>query len=417
MKADKAGSYQLKQFIISDYIGRVKRQGQPSVDAKLLMGEWSLSESVNSDCLHGSASILDAVGLFYDFPLRGEEKLVIEYEDYFGNTLKHDFFIHAITNVKPAKDNINDALTYNIHFVSTSKLEADKKLIRRAYHGLISDSVKQVFDEHFEGTSISIEPTEGEQTLIVPSYTGTETMAFFARRAYGGSSTFRFYENRKGHHFKTIERAIGENKDVPVFILNQVKDETPEGQREKMNGIVDIKFGQPVDTLYDLYNGTYHKQSVELDYINRKAVVSDYRFAERFPDVYTDWGLVPNHSDEFAKRYLDAPKRMLMVQDYPDATSQNKPALRPKTYLPEVASDNWAINEQGKHNTLTIKIYGRNTIMAGSVVDVRIDEHRPPKRSEDKRFSGKYFVESVANEFYGDVYMQVLSLVRGGTNK
>lgn len=425
MKADKAGSYKLKHFEISDFMGRSRKVDSATdvstVDAKLIMGEWNVVESVNSSCLSGSAQILDGVGLFYDFPLRGEERLRVVYEDFYGQERSHDFFIHAVSNVAPAKDNSTDLLTYTIHFVSSSKFHADTTMIRRSYHGLISDMVKEVYSNYFKTEKkINVEDTEGEQTLVVPAYTGTETMNFFARRAYGGTSTFRFYENRDGYHFRTVENAVSDVKEVPVFFLNSMKDETPFGQEQKMRGIVDIDFGQPVDTLYDLYNGTYNKTAIELDYMARKAENTEYKFYERFPAFERNWGhsetkIGPAHSKEFVDTFMKSTKRMLMVKDYPDGNRQNNPAQRPKTYMSEVATENWAVNEQGKHNSITVKIYGRNSIVAGSMVEITVEELRPPKKKIDKRYSGKYFVNSVANEFLGDTYMQVLELSRSGT--
>lgn len=429
---DGAGGYILKKFEISDFMGNTRTvditNEVGAVEAKLLMGEWSLNESLNSSCLNGMAQILDGVGLFYDFPLRGEERLTIVYEDFFGEERTEDMFIHSVSNVMPAKENSADLLTYTIHFVSASKFVSDTAMVRRGFSGLISDMVTEAFGRYFTqpefGTekTINVTPTEGIQNLIVPNFNGTEMMNFFARHAFGGTSTFRFYENRDGYHFSNNEAIIENAGEATKFFYNIKNDKSAAAQIDKMNSIVDIQFGQPVDTLSDLYTGSYHKRATELNYINREATINDYDYSVDFPEYnngmgYAGANLKPNHTPEFVSQFLRAGKNMLMIQDYPGAARQNAPALRPKTFHGEAATESWAVTQQHKHNTIQIKIFGRNDIVAGSMVELDLDEFRPAPSAPDRKTSGLYLVESVSNEFMGSTYMQSLVVSRGGISE
>lgn len=429
-----AGAYKLKQFQISNFLGETRTvkatTDVESVETMLLMDDWSLNESIHSANIHGAARITDAIGLYYDFPLRGEELLTVKYEDYYGNERTENLFIFSISNMSSAKGVNSDILSYTIHFVSVGKFVADTSMLRRAYKGKISDIVSSVFEEYYTNSDndspkeIEIEDTLGEQTIVVPNYNTSEAMSFLARRAYGGlnnTSTFKFFETREKYYFVTTEYLF-ENSVAPpyTFIYNVVKDETPSGQINKMKGIIDFSFSEPIDTLQDLYDGTYHKRVTELDYVNRKTIKTDYSYFDDMPDYNSKLGvsasrnLVPNHSKEFVDRFLRQGKNVMVVKDYPDATMGNMPSLRPKPYYAEQISASWAVTQHHSKNKMQVKIYGRNDLYAGDVVIMDLDEFRFAPSKQDMKLSGKYLVESIANEFVGDVFYQTLIISRGG---
>ena len=54
---------------------------------------------------------------------------------------------------------------------------------------------------------IFIEPTDGNQKLVVPNYTAEEAMHFFTRKAISSeyeSHTYRFFESKDGFYFATL---------------------------------------------------------------------------------------------------------------------------------------------------------------------------------------------------------------------
>ena len=68
-------------------------------------------------------------------------------------------------------------------------------------------------------------------------------------------------------------------------------------------------------------------------------------------------------------------------------------------------------------NRLEISVYGRNAIMAGEVVKLKMDQFAVNPAKEDHTMSGEYVVESILSRFYEDTFVQVLTIVRGGIGK
>jgi len=448
----KAGKYTLKEFKISNMLGKKSvsvTQASDNIDdmdVKMLVYSFAINESMNSDCLNGSAKILDGIGLYYDFPLRGEEKLTITYEDFFGEEISDEFFIYSVTDLRPFKNSEADVVSYNIHFVSVGKFIADTRMVRKSYEGPVTNMVVDVFDKCYsshpsgiEGTKKELDTggeegrTEGEVKLVVPNFSASETMAFFARNAYGGedkTSSYSFFETREKYWFTTIDHMISkdlfasteEQSTKPTFEYSVLPDETPLGQYRMMQGILSLDMGTPFNTLNDLESGSYHKRTIEIDYLTKRQTTTDYSYYDSMP-AYNEYmgsdgsALVPQHTREFVDAFLTEGKQYLVLKDYPDEGNPNVPTIRPKTYAANMISPSWANIFHHNTNSMNIKVYGRNTIFAGETVEVLLDEFRVNPSRQDDRLSGTYIVESISNEFIEDTYTQVLYLSRGGVGE
>lgn len=438
----EAGNYILKEFKISALMGEKERnvaatnkQDSKDSETKLLVYAWSINESMNSDCVHGDALIYDGVGLYYDFPLRGEEKLTITYVDFFGDERTEEYVITAITDLRPVKrGGSSDLLEYKIHFVSVGKFVSETRMVRKGFTDKVSNMVASVYDSCYIngpdgiGTkkNLDIEETTDEVNLVVPYYSGSETMSFFARNAYGedNTSTYRFFETRDQYWFATIDYMIDLKEfesDItyPTFEWAIKQDDTPEGQYRKMQGLIDIDFGTSVNTMDDLNNGTYYKQVVEVDSNRKQSFTTDYRYHDNVPEYNTtlstdgaEVGAV--HTKEFADTFLNSGKRYVVMKDYPNSTQDNSMILRKNPHFDDMIMKSWATYQHHNTNQIMIKIYGRNTIFPGEMVTLLLDEFRINPSKADKKYSGDYIVESVLNEFVEDTYIQTLIISRGG---
>lgn len=447
----QAGSYKLLEFKISDFMGNartvpISQAENPElvkdqIDAKFHIYQWTIGESLYGNNINGMASVLDAVGLFYDFPLRGEEKLTVKYEDWFGEEREEEFFIHSISDIRPAKIGNSSILAYNLHFVSIGKFISETRMIRRSFGGRISDSVDTVFRDYFktgpngtEGTkkNIVIDATIGNQTVIIPNYNGEEAMNFLARRAYGGpdsTSSFMFFETRENYYFRTyeniVESAIARNEEdrsfrpIPTYRWNLLMDDAGIGQYHKMGNILNLNFGNPFSTLSDMNAGAYYKQTFEIDILNLNTRYTNYNHFNRFPRynellAKNDQTIVPNHSREFAEKFMTEGQRYLVIQDYPNPSENDRPYVRNRTFYSDLISHKWATAYHHARNGISITVYGRNTLFPGSIVELDLNQFRFQTGNLDHTFSGKYLVDSVMNNFVGDTYTQTLSLHRGG---
>lgn len=422
----KAGHYSLDTF-------RIFRYNEPSrfVDLKAIIHSFEIVESMDRGHLHGFAMVYDSVGLLDDFLgdgwLRGEEELLISYRDWYNEvTLEHKMFVYSITDVKRVNDSNESMYSYKLHFVSRDKFISEQSFIRRGYRNqLISDNVDDVFNDFYsDDKDITIQQTTGNQTLVVPNLKPEQAMHFFARRAYSDqtpSQAFRFFENRERFYFATHEDLVFESSGEEVIKYKRwysANDQTPEAQSLLMLSIIDIEYPQHVNTIQDMNDGAYHRTLTELDFLNRTVFFNQYQYLDEYNQQLLPDGqnrVRSKHSKKFVDEYMSYPNESLVVKDYqtPDNTG---PGLRPNTYYPEVYNNKRVAHYHHQNELITIKIHGNNTVFAGSIIELElnnVNNTQGDKGKEENR-SGFYLVESARNVFYEENYYQILSISKSG---
>ena len=436
-----AGKYELKEFVINSLTP--DRQTAPR-DLKNQVHSWTLIESIKRGNIYGSATIYDATGIFYDFPLKGQELLDIVYTDTKGVERREELFIYSISDVSPANDTDDNMLQYRIDFVSWGKFYSDRFNIRRSFsngdgsHYEIHKQVQQLFDDYYKGRdgkgtrkTIEITDTVGEQKVVIPNLKPEDAMHMFSRRAYSEdykSQSYRFFENRNGYYFVNMEDHIAffSNKDQYFFYTSTPADNSPDGELLKLQRVVAMNFGTTVDTMRDMNAGKYTRKHYELDILNRThkayefdwigANIMDSEYIDYYRDAYLDF---PNfevgHSDDMMLSHMNKWHRTYTIKDYPDQDAPNAPALRPKPYYGDIhthKATNFLLFEEYK---ISLTIYGTNELVAGDIIYLEIPEFKTKQKVDEER-SGYWLVETINNEFYENTYMQKLVVSRIGLN-
>lgn len=412
---------------------KLKNQDGTEVDIGSITYSFSINESITNGFIYGSAQVFDSTGILYDLPLKGEEILTIDYTDCLNVKRTDVFFVYSISNVKTSKQESSEGkmLEYTLKFVSLGKMYSDKIKIRKAYYNdTIKSYVQSVFDTHFKLSEKTLSPisnTAGMQNIVVPDYTPEETMHMFARRAYSEDtydSDYRFYETRDGYHFRTTNDIIQKmgTFETPTYEYVGAPDKTATGQEATLTSILDISFGEIVDTLRDRKEGAYLKQIVEVDFSHRTITPTDYEYLNRYQSYKYPGGepQEPTHNAKFVdEQFRDNDKinvRRYVPQDYQLGNSGE--GVRPYPYYKENLTDTTAALYHERANVLTVTVYGRNNIQAGMIVKLKLQKFQAIEAGKgpevDDQRSGRYLILGVENRFIEDMYTQVLTLSKSG---
>ena len=441
----EAGRFELLSFKIASY------DLSKTFELKGIIQSFEIHESIKKGSVRGFAKMFDSVGLLQDFPLRGEEFVEIHYRDFYGAEQVEKMFLYAISDVRQPVPNNPSRWEYTLHFTSRPKVFSENVRIRRAFAGpaanreqgdKISEFVKTVFDQYYgdlispsifkngseiasSGVSISageakklkLQPTDGKHRLVVPNYSPEQTMHFFARRAYSAASssqTFRFFENRKDYVFATTEYLQNEMYGGSfVFSQNFRPDQTPEGQIELQSSIIDIDYGEVVNTINDINSGAYERAVYEVDVMNSIVEPKFYSFADNFKTNNPNQKLY--HTDKFIRERIEKVSERWVIKDYSSEGMPVGPAVRYNTYYPEIYNKKGAHLYHNDKNRTVVTIYGNNQIVAGSSVYINLLKHQSNDGAEpDIERSGLYLVESIENVFYENTYTQKLTITRNG---
>lgn len=441
----EAGRFELVHFRIFSY------DHSKQFELKDIIHSFEIHESMKRGSIRGFAKMYDSVGLLQDFPLRGEEFIEIKYKDFYENELTEKMFLYAISDVKQPVPSNPSRWEYTIHFVSRPKIYQEKELIRRTYSGaagarmvgnFVHEFVKDVYEE-FLGPGIDglfrnspfalnapknihIQNTDGKHKYVIPNYTPEQTMQFFARHAYSAdprlafSQTFRFFENRHDYVFGTNEycQQVPYNfNNMPAeqftFKQNFQPEQTPEGQQRLQTSILDIDYGEAVNTIQDINSGGYFRRTFEVD-INYNIIdITQYSYVNNFNSNNPRQRLY--HTPQFVQERVERPRDRWVIRDYNTEGTNSGPEVRSNTFYPEIYNRKPTHFYHTDKNRVNITVYGNNRIVAGSTINIKLLKHTSEDQDIlDAERSGAYLVESIENVFFENSYVQKLTVTRNG---
>jgi hypothetical protein len=446
----EAGYFELHSFIIKSY------DFSKTFDVKALIHSFQIEESMKRGAIRGSAKMFDTVGLLQDFPLRGEEFIEISYSDFYGVKHVDKMFLYSVSDVRQADPRKSTMWEYTMHFTSRPKVYSENASIMKAFAGpatnrsqgdKISEFVKSVYDKYYgaeitpsifknnpedevlkvgssesKAKELIVQETDGNQRLVVPNYSPEQTMFFFAKRAYSASSfsqTYHFFENRKNYVFATNEYLQREiYTGSYIFSQSFDVDQSPEGQISLQSSIIEIDYGEIVNTIDDINGGGYVRAAYEVDALHNVINRKPYSIVDRFEQNNPELELF--HTKKFREERILETQDRWFIKDYPTEGISAGPGVRPNTNYANIYNRKGTYLYHTNRNKVDISIYGNNSIVAGSTVSLDLMKYQASSGSEDttdKRMSGFYLVESIRNIFYENTYIQKLTLTRNGIGK
>jgi hypothetical protein len=439
---------------------------ESDLDVTLLITGINLTSSIDVQMMFGTARLVDAVGLLEGTrniaPLRGEERIIFEIADSktinenggldasrIEETYRYVGFIYKIDKVVPKE--INDALIYDIHFISYQSFKAGTYEIIRPFIDLkVSDIVDRLFKEYYENNDTTrfipkeqrkkliLEETTGNIRCWIPKMRPEEAMTFLSKRAYSENSPsclFRFFESSRGYHFVTDEELfrLGEKDEKRLFEFTYLDaiPKTLEYFDQQLNNLETIENTRRINSLDDILNGTYRNKVIEIDILSRRLNLLDSGsnqydyFANRskyFRLERSERLLEDRHSREFIENVHrgneDIQKEWLIVQNYTDREVSVENSMQAETYYPEITSNRQAYGKHIESISLNATGPGRFDITAGDIVNLDVQKFQHVNDGESGTFeqnshlSGRYIVRSVTHQMDKEQMYNIYTLIK-----
>jgi hypothetical protein len=426
------------------------------IDIKPIVHAFSIKESVTSGYLSGEAKVYDSTSLFYELPLRGQELLHLELEDFRGEIFSGDFFIYSVDQVKPAKKSTDSILEYVIKFVSIGKFISERYMIRRCIadgsgasrqYKPISEQVQVLYDDYYKfdraggintvapEKNIRISETDGDQKIVIPYLSPDDAMHLFSRRAHSEtypSDMFRFFETREQYHFSNLEELMDAGEEAIVETYTYTSggpDTSPEAELQKMTNVLDVSFGEVVNTFRVMKEGGYSRSYTAVDINYRFPSTFTYDHYDemivqknfKYTDMVNPFGdkIRFNHTPTFIARHLDDRKRIFGIKDYPD-DGMSAPVERPPTNYGEIVNHKRANLAQFDEYGISISIYGNHKLYPGKMIYLDVPEFKSDTSAlsredrKDSSRSGVYMITDIENVYYENEYKQNISLIKSG---
>ena len=409
---------------------------------KNLVHAWSISESIKTGSVRGSAKIYDSVGIFYTLPIKGQEKVTITYRDFEGIEREDQYIVYAVTEPKPSKQFDDSTLEYTIHFTSIGKFISDRFRVRRCISNgagnyiPIADQAKILYLDYYRDTKSGLindkdlftTETQAPAQIVIPNMTPEESMHLLSRNAYSHdenmkSQMFRFFENRDSFFFVNMEdmhTGINYPNDKSFYYSSSdtnIGDVSEEDYLKRRQNIISLHWNG-VNTLESVKGGAYSRRVNEADVFDRNEIKTDYKYYDEYKNyTHTDWPKTPtpHHDEDFVNKHLDYPATDYIIKDYLDSQQQNAPGFRPYPFYNEIFTNKKAMNWHYAHDKLIITINGYNDIVAGRMLQLDLPIFSAGSPERDAARNGLWLVEEVINEFWEQTYTQVLTLSKAGT--
>lgn len=413
------GYYKLIDASILQYGSR------SSIDISAIIHKIVIEESIENDSIRGYLSVIDAVGLLEKLPLRGEERLTIEVEDILKQKKIYDLYVYKVDNV--SAKNTNDALSYNMHFVSYMRWNAGRIKIISSFSKSIRDTVEQIFKTYYTPFTKELitDATDGNFECVIPNYTPIQAMKFLASRAYNTSSpscSFRFFENSEAFYFVPDEYLIKDaiaKDNIKEFTFLPAIDKTGLDLESQLRNLVELTNTDRINTLSDIHSGAYKSNPIVIDFVNK--TVTDNRFSyeeskNEFLRENTKTTVIEDlHTNNFINyTFSDVNERRFLI--YKDYQSLGDPSstIRSEQFLPKIISRRLTYRYMLNRNTVYAKAYGRLDLKAGDIIKLVVTEFSSSNDNieMESQLSGNYILHDCTHVFDKETYETSMTLTK-----
>lgn len=379
-----------------------------------ILSSYQFTESIFSPTIYGSMIINDNRNILNSkfFNTSGENFVNIRVKNIENQIFEYTFILADVDF--EIKGDIADSAIVRLSLISRDFFKNSYTFKSRGYIKLtISEIVSKILKEELN-TDIEIEnigdpkfySKEGESTVTF-AFTKIrpfEKINILKQQAFGESddisSTFLFYETRKGYNFRSFEDIITHSQFVEN-IQNYVYSESLSRNQFQDITFRGIKSFEPTtrnNNLNKVVNGMFSSEVYRFDFNTKRVTVKEYDLNEDFTKFkkVNDSYNVPSVTSKFINDVRDNGKFTYFIP-WDSSDGRNDMTFKHFQYSKPFMN-------MLKENELNIFADGNLTINLGDPINVKIwknqDRHLKIENYEDERYSGKYIIQSLNNIIY-----------------
>lgn len=373
-----------------------------------MIDEINIYEDIFSNVISGDMRLIDSNNTLSRLQLHGHEFFLLNFKSPNFNEYQKSFRIYKVSDVEMKTQS---SLEYVVHFCSEEFFLNQQKRISKSYKGMMnSDIIKDIAYNQLQIStskmkSSNIEQTYGIQNIIVPYLKPLEAINWIASYSLNASlsSSFLFFENKDGFHFKSLDNLFKGNIRKKIFISN--KNSLAEYDSSAQQFFVDnFQFPQLFNSLDLVSNGGYSSGMYKINL--RKQTVEQVRFnpiQNKFKTLneHLPFNLARN-------RFEETPiKKSAYFRYFP--TFQNN------------IDDKWLLQRANQFALLNscrlnIELPGDSDLRVGDMLEFSFPDITPRTSSaeiqEDSRISGLYLIANIRHRIFKDKYICYLQICK-----
>ena len=276
----------LHKLLLINYMGEV-------TDLTDIFIQLNIFEDMTSSCMSGSILIEDGNNLISNFPIIGQEKIIISYSNPGLKAKEYTFLVYKPEKIGNKETNDKIQL-YNLMFTSIELIKDQITSISRSLKGKTSDVIYNILTQdwglNYKG-KYNIEDSDSHVDFVSPNWNPYKLINFFAQRSIPVNKkcpTYLFYQNMNGYNFVSYESLLDKGvSDEWYYALTQTEDGYDVDTKAKnVNSYYIEKW---LDTVGGCNNGLYSGKYIEVNLSNKKLITNKYDYLkdfELFPSLY-----------------------------------------------------------------------------------------------------------------------------------
>jgi hypothetical protein len=417
------------------------------IELREIMLEINLFYDIYANGLHASIVIYDTNGIIENFPVVGDEYLILSFgtpgeDDYKRNV----FFVSSIKN--RSKEYLEPE-SFVIEAYSLEFLNNSRKSVDNSYNNMtISGMVRSIFNDYVKPgdtefeildrtKTLNIQETNyyhsyvftGRKPLDIIRFLGEEAITLSSGKMWrydmdneiineenftdtSLGSNYMFFMRSDGWYFQTTDYLMRQDP-VDRFYLIDAKTPRRKGDENEIlphQRISSINIMNQLDVLSNINRGMYSFTVETLDPLLKRYTSEKLSYDANSDEVaHLDDDHSLHQEKSFYFEEFDNAYNILMISnigDYDDAFLQPaKPKddqIRNPRKIHEILKYKHLVKTQLENIKLEVIIPGNSTIEVGDVVELFIPQSNAideEKFKENKLYGGKFFLTAVRHTY------------------
>jgi len=392
-------------------------KGDRTYDLRSQVVSIDVFEDIMFPVIRAEFQCIDAIDLLNSFPIIGEEIITVEFANP-GIDLTSSYTFHVKSVENQISNQSAKIKTYTIKAISEEFITNARQFISKKYSSEPTSIIQDVMKSFLKtDKTIAIgDPTKGVQEVLFSRMRPFQAIDMVRKRSVSkdyASSSYVFFENKRGFNFCSIEYLMDQLKDNikdKIFYY----DTTGNSDARNMNtrNILSLMNTSQVNNTKKLTQGSLHNIVKRFDILTGEVVETVYKNTEQQQKFkFASNNAVGLNSTDFEQKHGEKPASSLLV---PHSSHM------PETYTAESMGAKHSFVSKISQNIYQAHINGDVALTAGDVITINIPtSDGSTGGSPDNRLtSGNYLISKIRHMIHNATsaqksYRCSLELIKG----
>lgn len=377
---------------------------------------FNVYEDIMYPCVRADFLISDSIDLVASFPIIGEELIKVEFgQEGFDFTTSYTFHVKSLENQKNTPQ--SKGKTYTLHCASEEFITNSNQFITDKMQGNSEDVVRALFKNYMKSTkNVNLgDPTKGVQKLLFSRIRPLQAIDMVRKRSVSAkyiSSSYVFFENKRGFNFCTIEYLINQlqdNVNDKQFFVDT--GQNTDGRNMNTRSIIDFRNVSQVNNTQKISQGGLNNIVKRFDLLTGKVTSTQYINIEKQNQFQLADKPLPLNTTQFEQQHNQQPATSFLMPHSSD---------NPENFMDTILGSRHAFVTKMAQNIFQVFVYGDIALTAGDVITINVNtpQGSTGPSGDNRLLAGKYLISRLRHIVINGgpnpkSYMVSMELIKG----